>query len=47
MIIKAPQVSNIPALRALWKDAFGDTDTVLDAFFQTAFSQKWKKQAQG
>jgi predicted N-acetyltransferase YhbS len=40
MIIKAPQVSNIPALRALWKDAFGDTDTVLDAFFQTAFSQK-------
>ena len=40
MIIKAPQTSNIPALRALWKNSFGDTDAILDAFFQTAFSQK-------
>ena len=38
MIIKEPQVSNIPALRTLWKDTFGDTDAFLDSFFSTAFS---------
>lgn len=26
--------------RALWKEAFGDTDEFLDSFFSTAFSQK-------
>ena len=38
MIIKAPQTPNIPALRTLWKDIFGDTDAFLDSFFSTAFS---------
>ena len=27
----------IAGLRSLWKEAFGDTDTFLDAFFSTAF----------
>ena len=29
---------DIPALRLLWKEAFGDTDEFLDAFFNTAYS---------
>lgn len=28
----------IPGLRALWKDAFGDSDAFLDAFFSTGFA---------
>lgn len=36
--IDAPQTSEIPALRALWKEAFGDGDTYLDTFFGVAFS---------
>lgn len=31
---------NINSLRALWKQAFGDTDTFLDGFFSVAFSEK-------
>jgi len=38
MIIDAPMVCDIPSLRGLWKDVFGDTDDFLDAFFTTAFS---------
>lgn len=37
MNIDVPQINQIPALRALWKEAFGDTDDFLDAFFSTAF----------
>lgn len=35
--ICSPDISRIPALRSLWKEAFCDTDTFLDAFFSTAF----------
>lgn len=38
MIIDAPDPRQIPALRALWKQAFGDTDGYLDSFFCLAFS---------
>lgn len=38
MIIKNPEQQDIPALRALWKQAFGDTDSFLDSFFSLAFS---------
>lgn len=38
MIIKNPAPENIPALRELWKEAFGDTDTFLDSFFRVGFS---------
>lgn len=38
MIIDAPTRRDIPALRQLWKQAFGDTDTFLDGFFSTGFS---------
>lgn len=38
MIIDRPDSSLIPALRRLWKQAFGDSDTFLDGFFQTGFS---------
>ena len=38
MIIENPSISDIPALRKLWKEAFSDTDTFLDSFFSLAFS---------
>ena len=38
MIINQPQSSHIPALRQLWKQAFGDPDAFLDGFFETGFS---------
>ncbi len=38
MIIKAPDSAQIPALRRLWQQAFGDTDQFLDIFFETAFA---------
>lgn len=34
----SPKPDHIPALRALWKEAFGDPDAFLDIFFSTAFS---------
>ncbi len=37
MNIKVPVFSDIPALRRLWKEAFGDHDEFLDSFFSTAF----------
>lgn len=38
MIIENPRLQDVPALRALWKQAFGDTDAFLDDFFVLAFS---------
>lgn len=37
MKIHNPSPSDIPMLRDLWKEAFGDTDEFLDVFFSTAF----------
>ncbi|MBQ8408464.1 MAG: GNAT family N-acetyltransferase [Clostridia bacterium] len=37
MIIEPPCQEHFPALRRLWKEAFGDTDDFLDTFGQTAF----------
>lgn len=37
MNIDHPAKDQIPALRALWKCAFGDDDAFLDDFFRTAF----------
>lgn len=38
MIIDSPKASHIPALRRLWKQAFGDDDIFLDQFFTLGFS---------
>ena len=38
MIIDRPQKGQIADLRALWKEAFGDSDSFLDVFFTTAYS---------
>ena len=38
MTIENPLISDIPALRALWKEAFSDSDTYLDSFFSLVFS---------
>lgn len=38
MNIDAPSLDLVPALRGLWKDAFGDSDEFLDLFWRTAFS---------
>ena len=38
MIIDKPQAAQIPQLRALWTEAFGDTDDFLDVFFHRAYS---------
>lgn len=38
MTINHPSQDQIPALRALWQQAFGDDDRFLDCFFATAFS---------
>ena len=38
MRIDIPSPDRIPQLRALWREAFGDTDEFLDIFFTTAFS---------
>ncbi len=40
MNIKHPSGAQIPELRQLWKEAFGDTDAFLDCFFNTAFSSR-------
>lgn len=36
--LRNPDLQDIPALRRLWREAFGDSDAFLDAFFQTAFA---------
>ncbi len=38
MNINHPTGQDIPALRHLWQEAFGDTEGYLDAFFATAFA---------
>lgn len=38
MKIDPPTAGQLPALKALWKTAFGDTDDFIDGFFRTAFS---------
>lgn len=38
MTIDVPREDQIPALRQLWKQAFGDSDAFLDGFFATGFS---------
>lgn len=38
MTIDAPVKEQIPMLRQLWQDTFGDSDTFLDCFFSLAFS---------
>ena len=35
-----PTTQQIPSLRQLWKEAFGDSDAFLDAFFTTAYSSE-------
>lgn len=40
MNIDAPRSQQIPALRRLWGQAFGDTEEFLDAFFETAYSPR-------
>ena len=40
MEIKHPLPEQIPALRQLWKEAFGDTDHFLDQFFGIAFESQ-------
>lgn len=37
MIIDAPKKSQIPALRDLWQEAFGDTEEFLNDYWRTAF----------
>ena len=38
MNIEYPALGQIPQLRRLWQEAFGDTDAFLDVFFRTAFA---------
>lgn len=38
MKIDHPTLEQIPQLRLLWKEAFGDTDAFLDWFYRSAFS---------
>lgn len=40
MIIDKPRAFQLPALRVLWKEAFGDSEAFLDAFWQTAFAME-------
>ena len=37
MKISNPDATHIPQLRALWQEAFGDSEEFLDLFFDTAF----------
>ena len=39
MNINFPEKSQIPSLRSLFKEVFGDSDTVVNSFFTTAFSE--------
>ncbi len=40
MNARHPSESEIPALRSLWKEAFGDPDVYLDSFFRFAFARE-------
>lgn len=39
MFAKHPETHEIPALRQLWQEAFGDDDAFLDKFFFTGYSE--------
>ena len=39
MFAKHPENQDIPALRQLWQEAFGDDDAFLDRFFATGYSE--------
>lgn len=38
MIIDQPALQQVPQLRQLWKEAFGDEDAFLDGFYRTGFA---------
>ena len=38
MIIDRPRQQDLPGLRRIWQEAFGDSDLFLDGFFQTGFA---------
>lgn len=38
MNVDRPNAGSIPGLKALWKEAFGDTDAQIELFFATSFS---------
>lgn len=38
MKIDSPAPEQLPQLRGLWQEAFGDTDAFLDSFFRTGYS---------
>jgi predicted N-acetyltransferase YhbS len=38
MIIDKPRESDLPEMRAVWREAFGDSDAEIDLFMKTAFS---------
>ena len=38
MIIDRPRAEDLPGLRRLWQQAFGDTDAYLDIFFRVGFA---------
>ena len=38
MIIKSLTAQDLPALRRLWQQAFGDPDSFVDRFFAKGFS---------
>ena len=38
MITDVPVKTELRPLKALWKEAFGDTDAFIDSFFETAYS---------
>ena len=40
MRIDHPTLEQLPQLRQLWQEAFGDSDAFLDGFFATAFSPR-------
>ena len=40
MNIDFPKKIHLPALRALWREAFSDSEAFLDCFFKTAFAPK-------
>ena len=39
MFVNYPQPQDIPALRQLWQEAFGDDDAFLDKFFSTGYHE--------
>ena len=39
MFANYPQPHEIPALRLLWQEAFGDSDAFLDKFFSVGYNQ--------